>query len=458
MGKLMEAFDKQIGKTTKGQYTSNTGTITYSTGFQNLDYLNAYWVHVNGNNKNYKYLLKGIPDGKTIEIIGRSHTGKTSLAIQIAANIIRPFKNSNIFHWDCEGGTNDMRYEILTGFNGEELKEKYRYKDASNGVTLESFYTEFKTIHDIKLENKEEYSYDTGYDNIYGERIYKLIPTVGILDSIPQLLPENVLQDDNLGSNMLGATTAKRMSDLLKRVVNMGMEANIILISINHIMDDVQTGVFAKKPKISGLKMGEKIPGGTINGYLANTLIRVDDGPKLKADEAFGIDGFIGSFQTIKSRSNGSLKTTPAVFNKDYGWSNVLSLLQLLKINDKIHGAGSYQYIGNLDSIKFSQKTFIEKLSKYPQLQIALAQEAFPILESYVSQYEESANDNYRYKSNIDNILDKLSRGEIIEEYTNDIHIIDEKSSTKKNSKKNNNPLDILGDNINNITDIINDN
>lgn len=443
MGKLAASFEAQMKKVNKGKTIANTnGTVMYSTGYQNLDYLNAYWVHVNTDDKDYKYLLKGVPDGKTIELIGRAHTGKTSLAIQIAANIIRPFENGMIFHDDVEGGTNDRRYEVLTRFSEEELAEKYRYRDASEGITVESFYKRFKMLRDIKLGNKEEFMYDTGIDNIYGERIYKLVPTVYILDSIPMLLPDDVLEDDDLGTNMSGASIARKMTTVFKRVVQMGMEANIILLSINHIMDDVQVGPFQKKPKISGLKPGEKLPGGTINGYLCNTLIRVDDGPKLKPEEAFGIDGFIGSLQTVKSRASGSLKTAPMIFDKNRGWNNELSMFQLIKANDRLHGAGSYLYLGDRDDIKFSQRTFLSTLHENPSLMLTLAQETLPILQEYVEPYQDTV---YKSESNdINSIIDKLSRGETVD--VGDAPETPPQERKKKSKKEDNNPLGVLGD------------
>ena len=442
MGKLLESFEKQMAKNSKGKSTVNTsGTVMYSTGLQNLDYLNAYWCRVNGNGKDYKYLLKGVPDGKTIEIIGRSGTGKTTLAIQIAANIVRQFENGIIIHFDCEGGTNDTRYENLTHFSKEELADKYKYKDATSGITVESFYKDFKALHDIKLQNRDDFLYNTGFDNIYGLEIVKMVPTVCILDSIPTLLPEDVLVDDGLGTNMTGASVTKTMTNVLKRVVQMGMEANIILISINHIMDDVQIGPFQKKAKISGLKVGERLPGGTVNGYLANTLLRVDDGTKLKPDESFGVDGFVGSIQTIKSRASGSLKTVNAVFDKDRGWNNELSLFYLLKKAEKIHGAGSYLYIGERDDIKFSQRNFLSTLKESPELQMELVKEAYPVLNELVAPYQETVIPAGGATS-INDLMDKMSRGELVD--------IPRSNPTepKKKSKKSedNNPLSVLGD------------
>lgn len=444
MGKLLDSFEKQMSKINRGKQQPSSGTIMYSTGFQNLDYLNAYWCHVNGNGKDYKYLLKGVPDGKTIEIIGRSGTGKTTLAIQMAANIVRPFTNGLIIHDDLEAATNDTRYEILTGFTEDELKNKYKHRD--QGITVESFYRQFKEIHDIKMANREEFLYDTGFEDIYGNKIIKLEPTVYILDSIPLLMPEDVLVDDGLGTNMTGASVTKSTTTVLKRVVQMGIEANIILISINHIMDDVQIGPFQKKPKISGLKPGERLPGGTVNGYLANTLLRVDDGTKLKPEESFGIDGFIGSIQTIKSRASGSLKTIPLTFSKDFGWNNELSMFQLIKNNDKLHGAGSYLYIGERDDIKFSQRNFLKTLNESPELQMELVKETYPLLNALVADYQEKIYDSG--KNSINELMDKMSRGEFmplpVEETQEDKNT--PKEPKKKSKKSDDDPLEILED------------
>jgi hypothetical protein len=55
-------------------------------------------------------------------------------------------------------------------------------------------------------------------------------------------------------------------------------------------------GFIPKASQISGLKQGERLPGGRTAIYLANNMFRVDDSITLKAKEGFGIDGSIVNF------------------------------------------------------------------------------------------------------------------------------------------------------------------
>ena len=450
MSKLLSAFRTEIKKTKDKGNNDAIGDVMYSTGFLNLDYLNGTRIYVKSNKLDFNYPSIGIMDGTAVQLIGRTHCGKTTIAVQMAANIIRPFKTSLIFHDDIEGGCNSRRYEVLTRFTQQELKEKYVYRN--NGITLENFFNRIKTIRDLKVADPESYMYDTGLYDFKGERIFKYEPTVYIVDSIPMLMPEDVLEKDELSGQMTATSMAKGNTMVFKRITQLCKEANIILITINHILQDVQINpMMHKKATIPGLKQGERLPGGLAAQYLAGTLIRVDVGSKLKPEETFGISGFIGELQVIKSRTNIAMRSVPVIFNQATGFDNELSLFQLLKNNNKINGAGSHLYLGNREDIKFSMKTFKQTLKEYPDLRKVLAMEALPILEGLLSNTDEYGYmDDMEDNADINSLIVGLSSGTVsIDDSVN----IAKDIGKAKPSKKKESIADILGGDLNTTLD-----
>jgi hypothetical protein len=187
-------------------------------------------------------------------------------------------------------------------------------------------------------------------------------------------------------------------------------------MTVNHILEDVQINpMMHKKATIAGggLKQGERLPGGRTNQYLGNTMFRIDAGTRLKPDESFGIDGFIATVQTGKSRANGSAKTVPMVFSKDTGFSNDLSIFQLLKANNKVKGAGSYLYFGERNDLKFSQKTLESMLKEYPELRMEMAKEAAPILKDLLPKDGDIGydDDGKAEETNINNFIRDMAKG-----------------------------------------------
>ena len=388
MSKLMEAFRNEMKKNKDRGNEEASGDVMYPTGFLNLDYLNGTRIFVQSGDLNMSYPSIGIMDGSAVQLIGRTHCGKTTFAVQMAANIIRPFKTSIIFHDDIEGGCPSRRYEKLCRMSQDELKDRYIYRN--KGITIENFYERIKKIHDLKTSDSESYMYDTGLYDFKGDRIFKFEPTVYIVDSIPLLMPKDIMDADELSGQMAVTSVAKNNTFVFRKITQLCKEANIILITINHILEDVQINpMMHKKTSMPFLKQGERLPGGMAAQYLASTLIRCDFGSKLKPEETFGIRGFIGEFQVIKSRTNAAGRSVPMIFNQENGFDNELSLFQLLKTNNKIKGSGSYLYLGDRDDIKFSMKTFKKTLKEYPELRQVLAMEAIPILEDLLSNTDE---------------------------------------------------------------------
>ncbi len=387
--KLMDSFRSQVKKMkTPGIDNRAEFDVGYPTGFLALDFLNGMVIHVKTKNMNITYNSIGIVDGSANTFIGRSGCGKSTFVLQAGANIIKPFPLGRLYIDDIEKSLPQYRKEVLIGIPKEEFDERVDIRNT--GITTENVFERIKLIHDIKLEHRNEFEYDTGYYDTDGNRIFKLQPTVYIIDSLPMLMPEDVATSDELGNNMTGGQTAKKNTELVKKLVQLATEANIILFTINHILDDIKTSQYqADKRPIQGLKEGERLPGGRTAVYLGNNMFRLDDRTKLKPTEGFGIDGSIVELTIVKSRSNKTLKTVPLIFNKTEGkFDEELSLFYLLKTEGKVSGAGAYLYFDGAPDVKFAQKNFKEKLHNSPELQQSFAKEARTVLDGFLSDME----------------------------------------------------------------------
>lgn len=346
--------------------------VLYPTGFLGLDFLNGYTVYVDdrmtGNKWSYDSI--GIVDGSSNTFIGRPGSGKTTAAVQIAANIIRPFENGMIFYDDIEGGSVDTRRMILTGFTVDELEEKMIYRNCA--VSAENFYERISMIADMKLSNRDKFLYDTGKCDSRGNRISKLQPTVYILDSLAMLSPEKLTEEEKLSGQMSATAMAKANTQVFKRSVPKIKAANIILLIINHVNDKVDINPFAKtRAQVGYLKQDETLPGGKAAIYLTNNMIRVEDMTKLKADEGLGVSGKIVELSFVKSRTNESGKSVPMVFENKSGFDPDLSLFMFMKANGGIESRGAYMNVTGFPDIKFTQKGFKEKLYNDQEFQNA---------------------------------------------------------------------------------------
>ncbi len=344
--------------------------VAYPTGFLAFDFLNGTVTHVKSENMDFTYNSVGIIDGSMVTVIGRSGCGKTTFILQSAAEIIKPFQTSCIYHDDIEGGIVQSRKEYLTKMKGEEFDK--RYISRNSGVTAENFYERIKIIHDLKLDNREDFEYDTGLFDSRGKRIYKLEPTVYILDSIAMLMPEQYTEEEELSGQMSATAAAKTNSSIFKRIIPMLKAANIILFVVNHITEDVVINPMArKKAQVSYLKPGEALGGGRVITYVTNLLIRLDDNSKLKETEGFGIRGSIVEVTLLKSRTSSAGRSINLVFDFERGFDRELSLLQMLKEQNIVIAKGAYMRLQNDETgqYKFTQKQFKEKLKQDPEFQ-----------------------------------------------------------------------------------------
>lgn len=408
MSLLTAAFREQVKKTKDiAQQSEMTYSTSYSTGFLSLDFANGYVQQINGKPK----FELGFSDGSINMIISDSGLGKTTLTGQMACNMIRQFPNSAIFYEQAEIGTNLERIRRLSGFTEEEFERRFIIRDA--GITIESIYERIRMIHDIKVNNKDDYIYDTGMCDYHGKAIYKFTPTVVIVDSVSMVMSRKNADTDEM-TNLSGAQQAKANSEYFKKMVPLCRIANIIMILINHITTDINTGFLPKKPELPYLKVGEHLSGSRALVYICNTILRIDMKTKLKEGEGFNIIGSVVNVDVVKSRTN---KTSRArcslVFDQDSGFDPDLSLFLMLKENNLLEGSGAYLKVPGCDT-KFSQKTFKEQLYSDPNLYKAFIITCRDYLkktlmdEYYKSKVEEERKSDMRspYQAILDSLYD----------------------------------------------------
>lgn len=383
---LLQAAWKKKFKTTMGD---PMGDIGYPTGFLAYDFRNgALSKGLDSNGDEMEYYSLGIRDGSIASFIGRSGCGKTTFATQAAMSIVLSFKTSEVHYFDAERGLGEARlYNLLNTVPNSVIDKKFVYH--SKGITTEKFYEKVAFIHKTKLENKEEYLYNTGKFNSKGEPIYKYEPTVVVLDSVAMLLPDNLSEEEELSGSMSAAHVAKANTATIKRLIPKCSETNIILLIVNHITSAMSTGPFPAKPELSYLKPGESLPGGKTLSYANSLIVRFDDKTKLKNDKTYGIDGVLVEVTNVKTRNNLVGKPIPMVMEYNTGFRYELSLLELLKSHNKIKGAGAHLYLGDLDSVKFSYKSFPRKLMESAELQNIFREECLSILKEFVFDMDE---------------------------------------------------------------------
>ena len=367
--------------------------FAYPTGFLTFDFMNGTTVHVKNDKMDFTYNSVGIIDGSLVTVIGRSGCGKTTWCVQSAGNIVRPFENSCIYMDSLEGGIVETRAADLIQMYGEDFKN--RWITRNTGITAENFYERIKMVHDIKLEHRSEFEYDTETYAANGNRIYKLAPTVYILDSLALLTPDKYSEEDELSGQMSVTAAAKVNTTVFKRIVPLLKSANIILFVINHITEQVDISAFSKSQgQLSYLKPGERLGGGRAVIYVSNLLVRLDDHSKLKEDEGFGINGTLVDFTLLKSRTAHAGSKITLVFNYTSGFDPELSLLYFLKTKKLVNGAGAYLYFGDRSDMKFSQKQFKKKLSENEEFREVFMECAISALKELINVKPDSVENN----------------------------------------------------------------
>lgn len=248
-------------------FSINAAIDTYKTGIAPLDYALGYTVKVYDEDDKVsdEYNALGISGGCNVMWIGKSSTAKTSTALFAAANIVRPFKNGTILHFDLEQAMNISRARAMTKFSMSEMKGG-KYVLRQSDTSVEKIKRTLIKLYKKKKDNPDKYMYNTGKKNEFGEDIIVYEPTVVLIDSIPSLsveLNDNDKKDLKKIEEISSQTDRMRLTGEIGRFYTDLLPyiklVNIIIISINHIKVNPQMGIVKSPAELLYLAQDEAL-------------------------------------------------------------------------------------------------------------------------------------------------------------------------------------------------------
>lgn len=381
----------------KGLFKRTQTSVSYMTGLLPFDYRNGYTVEVRDMDDKLveSYSSLGLVGGTFVTVAGKSGTAKTSWAIGVAANIVKPFDAGMVLHFDLEQALSYTRIRAITGYSSEELNNKYILKGEDSYI--EDIFDSIIAICNAKQNDPETFKYDTGLKNEFNEPIRMYVPTVVIVDSLPMLSPrEDKLTDKEIEGSTYAARVSKVITQFYRRLMPLIKKFNITVICINHITAKMEVSAFAKsQPDLMYLKIDESLPGGRASLYLANNVLKfVSMSPKLTMEE-HGVDGFKVRCELLKSRTNKAGQHCVLVYDQDKGFDPVLTQLEYASINELVEGRNPYLRFTGFPDVKFNRKTFREQYVENPELREALMKCTIPLLERNLNVLDPTESDQH---------------------------------------------------------------
>ena len=222
----------------------------------NLDYLNGQLIPLDDGSKQ---LYTGVSNGRIVMCIGKSGTGKSTIAMQIGANIVQRYENGLLYLFDFEQNNTKERFRMVTGMSEEYFDDHCTI--LRDGISTESVLRLLSKIKEFKLAHEKELLVpnENGIKDKSGEIVKVLPPSVVIVDSLAMMLPEDNLAEEEIQGSMAATSIAKVNSQFFKKCVQICNRANIILIFINHITQQISIGVTPPSAQVNYLKQDEAI-------------------------------------------------------------------------------------------------------------------------------------------------------------------------------------------------------
>lgn len=356
---LLDELNDVIRKDSKTYGGVLDDDFTTNTGFETLDYLNGQIITQDNGEKQ---IYTGLSSSRIVMIIGKSGSGKSTLAMQIAGNIIQRYENGLLYIYDFEQNNTRERFRQVTGVSEDYYD--HHVTILRDGINTEKVYQLLCQIKKFKLDHRNELLVDNenGIKDEEGNIKKVLPPTVVIIDSLAMMMPEDNIETEEIQGSMAATSIAKVNSQFFKKAVQVCNTANIIILMVNHITQQIAIGVTPPSAVLNYLKQDEAISGGKAALYVTDTLLKITTGSKLEPEKgAYGIKGFEAKIEICKSRHAPAGRSVNMIYDQTNGFRNDLSLIDYIKACGGLGGNGMAYYIQGHPEYKFRMSTFAEK-------------------------------------------------------------------------------------------------
>lgn len=210
--------------------------------------------------------------GRCYEFSGLFHSGKTGAACVVLAAYQRKFPNQTCVFIDCEHSLDLKFWSRMTGLDLSRLM--YVSPNGQSGQQVLDLILELQAADDVGAI---------------------------VLDSLPALIPEVVLENDLTKDNGMRGTMAKPLYPFYAKMTEMVANKNNIFIATNQVRDGGKT--------FTGIQL-YKEPCGLAPNFYSSIIIRFgtrkftlgDDMDACGQKNGEGADGFRLQFKTMKNK------------------------------------------------------------------------------------------------------------------------------------------------------------
>lgn len=391
----------------KNPVKATTNMFQHPTGFMYMDYGAGSILTVYDDDEIpiTEYHNVGITSGSVTILLSKTQGGKTTLAVGMGMAIIEPYIRKFMYRKfidefrdkknpepmvDGEPFIHILDTEKTLPIDYVKKLTKYKNSELKKHVLISHVSTDKECIKALEAHIKykvEHMSPDfTPMRDIFGSPMKEYPPTVCIIDSVTQLVMEELddptsVKAGKKGSmydmyesatkGSAGAQRAKVISALYSQLVNYAKKYNIIIFAINHINKmPAMMGIPVKQARF--LKSSEFVPGGERPLYLAANVLRLDVIKNVGGVSSTSVDlgkdikGHISIAAWLKSKSNSRSNSSQLVYTTDGGYDPLLSTIWNAKEIGHLSKAGNFYYLDQMPNCKFTMKNVKDVFAENP--------------------------------------------------------------------------------------------
>lgn len=171
----------------------------------------------------------GFALGRTANVVGDKSTAKTGTATEVMINFTMAYPDGDVAYREAEAAWDNAYAEAM----GLPI-DKIDFGDLDKPIqTIEDFIRDFEAFVDQQTKKKK--------------------PGLYILDSLDSISDDEEM-DNDISKGTYGMAKAKKLSIMFRKMTRKQEKANVLLLVISQVRENIGAGLFGEKYKRSGGK------------------------------------------------------------------------------------------------------------------------------------------------------------------------------------------------------------